>query len=216
LPITAWTVARQEFANSSHQLTACEFMAQDAEPDAVAAAAEAAAAFSHATNGTSYISCRRWTRATHCVHRAPYIGGRSVWKTELYTILTTVYFCGWLGSRVVSVLDSGAEGPRFKSQPRRCRVTALGKLFTPLCLCSPSSKIGSSPLKGCGGNCRPGRKYWQPTAGFMTHVTCRLTAENRATLGNRVWATFTFTSVAKFFSVRGWGKILKAKVERQM
>ena len=24
------------------------------------------------------------------------------------------------------------------------------------CLCSPSSKIGSSPLKGCGGNCRPG------------------------------------------------------------
>jgi len=31
----------------------------------------------------------------------------------------------------------------------------------------------------------------------MTHVTCRLTAKNRdqlpnATLGNRVWATFTF------------------------
>ena len=33
---------------------------------------------------------------------------------------------GWLGSRVVSVLDSGAEGPEFKSQSRRCRVmTAL-------------------------------------------------------------------------------------------
>ena len=30
---------------------------------------------------------------------------------------------GWLGSRVVSVLDSGAEGPGFKSQPRRCRVS---------------------------------------------------------------------------------------------
>ena len=26
----------------------------------------------------------------------------------------------WLGSRVVSLLDSGAEGPGFKSQPRRC------------------------------------------------------------------------------------------------
>ena len=51
---------------------------------------------------------------------------------------------GGLGSRVVSVLDSGAEGPRFKSQSRRCRVTVLGKLFTPI------SKIGSSPLKGCG------------------------------------------------------------------
>jgi len=37
---------------------------------------------------------------------------------------------GWLGSRVVSVLDSGAEGPGFKSLSRRCRVTVLGKLFT--------------------------------------------------------------------------------------
>ena len=36
---------------------------------------------------------------------------------------------GWLGSRVVSVLDSGAEGPGFKSQSRRRRVTVLGKLF---------------------------------------------------------------------------------------
>ena len=26
------------------------------------------------------------------------------------------YFTAWLGSRVVSVLDSGAEGPGFKSQ----------------------------------------------------------------------------------------------------
>jgi len=42
-----------------------------------------------------------------------------------------VHFTGWLGSRVVSALDSGAEGPGFRSQPRRCRVTVLGKLFTP-------------------------------------------------------------------------------------
>ena len=39
---------------------------------------------------------------------------------------------GWLGSRVVSVLHSGAVGPGFKSQPRRCQVTVLGKLFTPI------------------------------------------------------------------------------------
>jgi len=39
---------------------------------------------------------------------------------------------GWLGSRVVSVLDSGSVGPGFKSQPRRYRVTVLGKLFTPI------------------------------------------------------------------------------------
>ena len=37
-----------------------------------------------------------------------------------------------LGSRVVSVLDSVAEGPGFKSQSLRCRVTILGKLFTPI------------------------------------------------------------------------------------
>jgi len=37
---------------------------------------------------------------------------------------------GWLGS----VLDSGAEGPGFKSQPRPCRVTVIGKLFTPVVL----------------------------------------------------------------------------------
>jgi len=30
------------------------------------------------------------------------------------------FVLGWLGSRVVSVLDSGAEGPELKSQPRRC------------------------------------------------------------------------------------------------
>ena len=39
---------------------------------------------------------------------------------------------GRLASRVVSVLDPGAEGPGFKSQPRRCRVTVFGKLFTPI------------------------------------------------------------------------------------
>ena len=40
--------------------------------------------------------------------------------------------CYTHGSRVVSVLDSVAEGPGFKSQSRRCRVTVLGKLFTPI------------------------------------------------------------------------------------
>jgi len=39
---------------------------------------------------------------------------------------------GWLGSRAVSMLDSGAVGPGFKSQLRCCQVTVLGKLFTPI------------------------------------------------------------------------------------
>ena len=47
-------------------------------------------------------------------------------------ILILMDLLGWLGSRVVSVLDSGAEGPGFKSQSPRCRVTVLSKLFTPI------------------------------------------------------------------------------------
>jgi len=43
-----------------------------------------------------------------------------------------IYCEGWLGGRVVSVLDSGAEEPGFKLQPQRCRVTVLGKLCTPI------------------------------------------------------------------------------------
>jgi len=53
--------------------------------------------------------------------------------TAIYKIDKLQYLMmGWLGSRVVSVLDSGAEGPGFKSQQRRCRVTVQGKLFTPI------------------------------------------------------------------------------------
>ena len=55
---------------------------------------------------------------------------------------------GWLGSRVVSVLDSGAEGPGFKSQSRRCRVTVLGKLFTPIVpLFTKQRKLDAALLK---------------------------------------------------------------------
>ena len=42
------------------------------------------------------------------------------------------YITGWLTSRVVSMLDLGAEGPGFKLHSRRCRVTVLDKLFTPI------------------------------------------------------------------------------------
>jgi len=48
-----------------------------------------------------------------------------------YQIFCSYSGVWWLGSRVVSVLDSGAERPGFKSPLRRCRVTVLGKLFTP-------------------------------------------------------------------------------------
>ena len=38
----------------------------------------------------------------------------------------------------------------------------------PSCLCSPNSKIGSSPLKGCGGNCRPGGNGSLPPGLWLT------------------------------------------------
>jgi len=49
------------------------------------------------------------------------------WKIILYSNNV-----GWLGSRVVSMLDSGTEGPEFKLQLWRCQVTIMGKLFTPI------------------------------------------------------------------------------------
>ena len=55
---------------------------------------------------------------------------------------------GWLSSPVVSVLDSGAEGPRFRLQPRRCRVTVLGKLFTPIV--HQAAKLVAAPLRVSG------------------------------------------------------------------
>ena len=58
------------------------------------------------------------------------------WVLSLLTVKlnfhSTSLSYGWLGSRVVSVLDSGAEGTGFKSQSRRCRVTVFGKQFTPI------------------------------------------------------------------------------------
>ena len=56
--------------------------------------------------------------------------GEDVSRHAVFPCATSYW--GWLGSRVVSVLDSGAEGPGFKSQSRRCRVTVLVNLFTPI------------------------------------------------------------------------------------
>ena len=69
------------------------------------------------------------------------------------------YYVGWLGNRVVSVLDSGAEGSEFKSQPRRCKVTVLGNsLFTPIVPLFAKLQNWQQHLKGCEGNCWPGGK----------------------------------------------------------
>ena len=53
----------------------------------------------------------------------------------------TYLFTYWLGGVVVRALDSRSTGRQFDSRPLHCRATTLGKLFTPMCLCSPSSII---------------------------------------------------------------------------
>ena len=58
---------------------------------------------------------------------------------------------GWLDSRVVSMLDSGIEGPGFKSQSWCCRVTVLGKLLTPIVpLFTKQQKLVAALLRVAG------------------------------------------------------------------
>jgi len=72
------------------------------------------------------------------IHSATSVGDEAKVCYNTNLLLKIQFICSsnhalrWLGSRVVSVLDSGAEGPGFKSQSRRCRVTVLGKMFTPI------------------------------------------------------------------------------------
>ena len=70
---------------------------------------------------------------------------------ELLHTFSRTLLTGWLGSRVVSVLDSGAEGPGFKSQPRRCPVTVLGKLFTSIVPVHQAAKLVAAALLRVAG-----------------------------------------------------------------
>ena len=54
-----------------------------------------------------------WLTAQRCSSPVHHPAGRS---SDDFLIAAS----RWLGSRVVSMLDSGAEGPPFKSQSRRC------------------------------------------------------------------------------------------------
>ena len=60
-----------------------------------------------------------------------------------YDYLKVIVKSTYNGSRVVSVLDLGAEGPGFISQSRRCRVTVCSH---PSCLYSPSSETDIAAL----------------------------------------------------------------------
>jgi len=55
---------------------------------------------------------------------------------------------GWLGSLAVRALDLQLDSCEFNSRPQRYRVTTLGKLFTPTCLCR--SQWFSDGMINCG------------------------------------------------------------------
>jgi len=106
---------------------------------------------------------------------------------------------GRLGSRVVNVLDSGAEGPGFKSQSWRCRVTILGKLLTPIVSLFTkqrnSPKLVAALLRVAAVTAGRAESNGSLPPGLW--LTCRLTAKiqdqlRNPTLGIRVWATFNF------------------------
>ena len=92
------------------------------------------------------------------------------------------------------MLDSGAVGPGFKSQPRRLSGNSLRQtVHTHRASVHQAAKLIAALS----------RVAWvtaglaKSNAAFMTHITGRLTAKNRdqlrnPTLGSRVWATFTF------------------------
>jgi len=91
---------------------------------------------------------------------------------------------------VVSVLDSGTEGSGFKSQPRRCLVTVLGKLtvHTHRACVHQAAKLVAALLRVA-----------RVTAGLAESIMAayRRVYDSRhqlrnLTIGNRVQATFTF------------------------
>ena len=48
------------------------------------------------------------------------------------------------------MLDSGAEGPRFKSQPRRCRVSLRQTVHTHRAFVHQAAKLAAALLKVAG------------------------------------------------------------------
>ena len=62
------------------------------------------------------------------------------------------------GGSVAEWLAYWTQAQKARAQIAVATLSGSSLRQTALCLCSPISKIGSSPLKGCGGNCRPGGK----------------------------------------------------------
>jgi len=92
----------------------------------------------------------------------------------------------WLGSRVVSMLDSSAEGPGFKSQLRRCRVSLRQTVHTHRASVHQAAKLLAALLRVAGvtaglvesnGSLPPGLWLmspagWLPRTGITSKTLC--------------------------------------------
>ena len=91
----------------------------------------------HATSSqvftvTTFCMDARFFFATHQSHRPPCRAG--IQPMSHKPLPQLVRIAEWHRSLVAKALDSQLGGCEFNSRPRRCRVTTLGKLFTPTCL----------------------------------------------------------------------------------
>ena len=83
-----------------------------------------------------------------------YVSGSATTLLDIHCVsfifLCLVSLLGWLGSRVVSVLDSGAEGSGFKSQSRRCRVSLRQTVYTHRASVHQAAKLVAALLRVAG------------------------------------------------------------------
>ena len=79
------------------------------------------------------------------------------------------------------MLDSGTEGPGFKSQSRRCRVTVLGKLFTPIVPFTRDRGHWRQHSRGCRGHI-PQYFGWGDVNGNIPQILLRTFGYSRPIL----------------------------------
>ena len=134
-------------------------------------------------------------------------------------------FCGWLGSRVVSVLDSGAEGPAFKSQSQRCRQTVhthCASVYQAAKLAAALLRVArvTAGLPGSNGSLPPGLWLtspagWLPRTGISSG-TLRSVIEYGLLLPILCWfylKNFQMLSVKKNITILG-GKLFQTFTAR--
>ena len=98
---------------------------------------------------------------------------------------------GWLGSRVVSVLDSGTEGPGVEIAAAHTHCASVHQ----------AAKLIATLLRVAGVTAGLAESSLMAAYCRVCDVTCRLTVKNhyqlRTLLHNRAWATFIFLCSAR-------------------